>query len=123
MKYLDLDLNFKAHPVTKDVTKKVDDSAVFTSLKNLIKTANFERPFHPEIGCQVYSLLFEQMTPEVISSVSKTIKYVVENFEPRVELLSINVTPSSSALLIDLEYRIIELNTIRSARFEIERTV
>jgi phage baseplate assembly protein W len=121
--YLDLDLNFTRHPMTNDVSKKADVSAIFTSLKNLVKTANFERPFHPEIGCQVHSLLFEQMTSSVIASIQRTIKYSIENFEPRVELISVVVTPSDHRILIDLTFRILALNVVQTAKFELERTL
>lgn len=121
--YTDLDLNFLLHPRTHDISKKTDVSAIFTSLKNLIKTANFERPFHPEIGCQLYSLLFEQMTPDVISAISRTIKYTITNFEPRVEILDVIVTPYDHKIEIDLTFKILALNVVQTAKFELERTL
>lgn len=121
--YIDLDLNFVKHPLTKDIGVKKDVSAIFTSLKNLVKTNNFERPFHPEIGCQLHSLLFEQMTPSVIASIERTIKYTIDNFEPRVELISVTVTPFDHRLEVDLAFRILALNIIQTAKFELERTL
>ncbi|MGA1048851.1 MAG: hypothetical protein ACO3UU_12655 [Minisyncoccia bacterium] len=44
--FSDLDFNFTAHPVTKDVSRKYDENAIKQSLKNLLLTRNFERPFH-----------------------------------------------------------------------------
>jgi hypothetical protein len=61
--FTDLDLNFLAHPVTKDVTAKTDEQAVKASIRNLILTSNYEKPFHPEIGSPIKSLLFEPATP------------------------------------------------------------
>ncbi|HET8687556.1 MAG TPA: GPW/gp25 family protein [Methanosarcina sp.] len=121
--YTDLDLNFLLHPRTHDVSMKVDTSAIFTSLKNLIKTANFERPFHPEIGCQITSLLFEQMTSDVVASIQRTIKYTITNFEPRVEVLDVKVTPNDHTITIDLTFKILALNIIQNAKFELERTL
>jgi len=121
--YIDLDLNFIKHPLTNDIAVKKDTSAIFTSLKNLVKTNNFERPFHPEIGCQLHSLLFEQMTPTIIASIERTIKYTIDNFEPRVELLSVIVTPSDHKLEVDLTFKILALNIIQTAKFELERTL
>ena len=60
--FVDLDLSFKVNPFTKDLYLKTDEEAVKTALKHLIQTRNFERPFHPEIGTQVYSLLFENFS-------------------------------------------------------------
>ena len=61
--FTDLDLNFFAHPVTKDVTTKIDEQAIKSSVRNLILTSNYEKPFHPEIGSPLKSLLFEPATP------------------------------------------------------------
>lgn len=121
--YRDLDLNFTVHPRTHDVSKKTDVSSIFTSLKNLVKTANFERPFHPEIGCQIHNLLFEQMTHDVAASAERTIKYAVMNFEPRVELLNVSITSYDHKLMIDLTFKILALNVIQTAKFELERTL
>ena len=55
-KYSDLDLDFTAHAVTKDILRKYDDEAVKRSVRNLITTMHYERPFHPEKGCMVHSL-------------------------------------------------------------------
>ena len=51
--YKDLDLNFGRNVVTGDVNKLTDVEAVKRSVRNLINTSHFERPFHPEIGSDV----------------------------------------------------------------------
>ena len=56
--YIDLDLDFTRHPVTNDVVKITDVEAVKRSVKNLINTQFYERPFHPELGCGVRDMLF-----------------------------------------------------------------
>ena len=59
--YVDLDLNFTRHPVTNDVVKIEDVDAVKRSVRNLVNTQFYERPFHPEMGCGVRDLLFEKI--------------------------------------------------------------
>jgi len=61
--YKDLDLDFNRNVVTNDVNKLTDAEAVKRSVRNLIQTNHFERPFHPEIGGNVRALLFEPVTP------------------------------------------------------------
>ena len=62
--YKDLNLDFLRNPTTSDITKLEDvEDAVKRSVKNLIQTNHYERPFHPEIGSDVRALLFENMTP------------------------------------------------------------
>lgn len=107
--YSDLNLLFSINPVTKDVTKKVDEEAVKASLRNLIQTKNYERPFHPEIGCQIYSLLFENFSPITIQVMKRTIQDVVQKFEPRVRLLDLKIRDNTdrNEILVDIIFKII----------------
>jgi phage baseplate assembly protein W len=90
--FSDLDLNFVAHPVTGDITKRYDENAIKQSIKNLVLTTNYERPFHPEIGSQITNLLFEPMSPLTQNMLEMSIYNTIRNFEPRVELLKVTVT-------------------------------
>lgn len=105
----DLNLLFSAHPSTADVTKKIDDEAIKASLKNLISTKNYERPFHPEIGCQIYSLLFEPFSPVTVQVMKRTIADTVEKFEPRVSLLDIAIQdrPDNNDLTVTITFKTI----------------
>ena len=87
--YSDFNLLFSSHPVTGDVTRKNDEEAVKQSLRSLISTRNYERPFHPEIGCQIHGLLFENFNPITVQVMKKTIYEVINKFEPRVTVLDV----------------------------------
>ena len=89
--FADLDLNFTPHPVTGDVGFKKDENAVKQAVKNLVLTQNFERPFHSEIGSSLRSLLFEPATPMTKEILRKTISDTIINFEPRVELIGVDI--------------------------------
>lgn len=101
--YSDLSLLFTAHPATADITKKTDEEAVKASIRNLIQTKNYERPFHPEIGCQIYSLLFENFTPITKQIMKKTIIDVIEKFEPRAQVLDIKIRDKVDNNSIDID--------------------
>lgn len=92
-KYKDLDLAFTMHPVRKDVNKHVDDLAVINSVKNLISTSRYERPFQPQLGSGVRGLLFEQMDAITVTSLKREIIQTLENFEPRVVVQNVAVSP------------------------------
>jgi phage baseplate assembly protein W len=92
--YVDLDLSFKVNPFTKDIYLKTDEDAVKTALKNLIQTKNFERPFHPDIGTQVHSLLFEPFSPAVRIAMRRTLEDAINTYEPRVRLVDLSITES-----------------------------
>ena len=94
-RYTDLNLLFSPHPYTRDVLTLKNVDAVKASIKNLILTKNFERLFHPEIGCQVNSLMFENLDNATLTSIKYTIENVIKNFEPRVTVTDITVKDDS----------------------------
>ena len=59
--FIDLDLNFAIHPIRKDINTHKAEYAVINSVKNLILTNHFERPFQPEVGSNIRRLLFENV--------------------------------------------------------------
>ena len=89
--YRDLDLDFAANSATKDIQKLTDVEAVKRSVRNLINTNHYERPFHPEIGSNLRAMLFENITPQMTHALSKQIDLLIRNFEPRARLVQINV--------------------------------
>jgi phage baseplate assembly protein W len=111
--FVDIDLSFKANPFTKDIYLKTDEDAVKTALKHLILTKNFERPFHPEIGTQVQSLMFENFSPAVKIALERTIQETIELFEPRVRLISVTVseTKMSNDLAINIVFTLRNVET------------
>lgn len=91
--YSDLDLNFGRNTVTSDVNKLTDVEAVKRSVRNLINTSHFERPFHPEIGSDVRRMLFEPMTPLTALNLQRKVNEVLSNFEPRIKLVQVLARP------------------------------
>ncbi len=122
--FSDLDLNFTAHPVTKDIVLRYDENAVKTSLKNLILTSNFERPFHSEIGSPIKRLLFEPVSPMLGVVMKRAIVDTVNNFEPRVELLNVDVLVSenSNSIGVTIEFKIVNTERPLSLDLVLERT-
>ncbi len=101
--FTDFNLLFSKHPVSNDLNVKTNEDAVKSSLRNLISTKNYERPFHPEIGCQVHSLLFENFTPVTVQTMKRSIFEVVRKFEPRVTILDIKIMDRQDENRIDLD--------------------
>lgn len=92
--FTDLDLSFTINPFTKDLYLKTDEDAVKTAIKHLIRTKNFERSFHPEIGTQVHYLLFENFSSAVKLAMERTIIDSIEKYEPRVRLITVQIEES-----------------------------
>ena len=106
--YSDFNLLFTRHPVTGDVAKRNDEESVKASLRNLISTKHYERPFHPEIGCQIYSLLFENFNPVTKQVMMKTIFDTIQKFEPRATVLDVKLREriDQNDLSIDIIFKI-----------------
>ena len=107
--FRDIDLSFKVNPFTKDIYLKTDEDAVKTALKHLIRTRNFERPFHPEIGTQVHTLMFENFGPAVQLAMERTITEAIARFEPRVRLVDLGIkeTEDSNELVVNIVFTLI----------------
>ena len=81
--YSDLDLKLRLHKIRKDIVPLRDDQAVKNSLKNLILTNFFERPFQPGVGANLRGLLFEPADAITELAIEDSIKRVIK-LEPRV---------------------------------------
>lgn len=122
--FADLDLNFTPHPVTGDVGFKKDENAVKQAVKNLVLTQNFERPFHSEIGSSLRSLLFEPATPMTKEILRKTISDTITNFEPRVELIDVEIRYKLDDTAVDVRviFKIVNTFTPIDVNLTLERT-
>ena len=107
--FRDIDLDFQRNTITNDVNVVEDVIAIKRAVKNLVQTNYYERPFHPELGCGVRQLLFENFTPLTAIYMRKKIEEVLTNYEPRVSLTSVNVDDDQdrNRLVVDIHFRII----------------
>lgn len=105
--FIDLDASFTVNPRTRDVATKTDDNAVRNALRNLIFTKHYDRPFQPDLGCQLDSLLFEQLDEVSIMVAEQIIRNSIAKYEPRIEILKIEVRESTdNEVFISIEYKL-----------------
>ena len=109
--WTDLDLDFAAHPVTKDIVLKKDVEAVKRSIRNLILTNKYERPFQPTIDGGVTRHLFELATPHTIHNIESAIRNCISNYEPRAEVIDVFVTGDldNNGFHVSLSFRVINV--------------
>jgi phage baseplate assembly protein W len=107
--FKDLNLNLVRHPLTGDIGKLTDAEAVKRSIRNLVNTNFYERPFHPEIGSDVRSILFEPVTPVVAATLKRYIEDVIFNFEPRAELAVVTAIPDldGNRYIVTIEFYLV----------------
>tara|TARA_Y100000593_G_scaffold23704_1_gene46991 strand:- start:175 stop:600 length:426 start_codon:yes stop_codon:yes gene_type:complete len=92
--FRDLNLDFNRNTDTNDIIKIEDVEAVKRSVRNLVNTNFYERPFHPELGCGIRQLLFEPFTPVTGMFIRRKVEEVITNYEPRARLDQVIVTES-----------------------------
>ena len=92
--YKDLDLFFSRKNGTDDIEIITDVESVKRSVRNLVLTNFYEKPFHPEIGSGIRDMLFENMTPITAVVLARKVEDVIENFEPRARLIGVRAQPN-----------------------------
>ena len=102
--YKDISLYFTKNPVTGDVTEVTDIQDIKRSVRNLVLTNRFDRPFHPEIASRVRESLFEMFTPVTINVIRNAITEILTIYEPRVFVTAVEVA--------DPEYSYMDQNTL-----------
>jgi phage baseplate assembly protein W len=91
--YSDIDFTFTKKPVTGDVALSFDTQAVSRSIRNLLLTNHYERPFNPNLGSNINTLLFEPISSMTATQLQSAIMTTIENYEPRVILQNVVVSP------------------------------
>ncbi len=91
--YSDFLPNLTPHPDTKQVVINKNEQAIIRSIRNIIQTDRFERPFQPKLGCRIKSFLFENMSHQVATAMKKEIEQTIAEHEPRARLLDVIVAP------------------------------
>lgn len=122
--YSDLDLTFTPNPVTGDVSLSYDEQSVIRSIRNLLMTNFYERPFQPKLGSNLNAFLFENTSAITSSALEKEISSVISNFEPRATISSLEVTALEdlNAFFIELVVYIGNNSQPSSVNVLLERT-
>ena len=105
-RYVDIDLDFGRNSVTNDIVRVEDVNAVKRSVRNLVQTNFYERPFHPELGCGVRELLFENFTLLTRIFLQRKIEEVITNYEPRASLeqVAVDDDQDKNRLVVDIYF-------------------
>lgn len=121
--YSDLNLDFLPHPTTKDVVRLTGEDAIKRSVRNLILTNYYDRPFRSYIGSNVKKLLFDNPTAMTANYLIDAIKSVLTSFEPRISIMELKVTLSedNNGFDVRLTYMILNRNQPVTINLFLER--
>ena len=116
--YKDFDLSFSRNPLTNDIGKKTDANAINQSMKMLLNTSYYERPFRPQVGSNLRRILFEPADPITIQDLRASIESLILNYEPRVQILDIKINDNAENNAYDLTIEYSLVNLIQTQTFK-----
>ena len=120
--YKDLSLDFTPHPVSGDVRPIVDDLAIRRSITNLIRTSRGSRPFYPEYGCTISSLLFSNADIFTKNTMKDSVYDALNKFEPRIDVISVEPTfDDDNGVSLQIKYRIKNTSIVSSITTIVKR--
>jgi phage baseplate assembly protein W len=121
--FRDLDLNFQIHPIRKDINIHKNELAIINSIKNLVLTNHYEKPFQPEIGSNIRRLLFENVDSFMAAQIQREIEETINNFEPRAQVSRVTAvaSPDENRYNIELEFFVINNANPITINFFLER--
>ena len=91
--FKDISMTFQSNPLNNDLIAIKNVNAIARSVRNIILTTPGEKFFDPDFGSNVSKLLFENVDDITASQIQQEIEFSINNYEPRVKLLSIDVNP------------------------------
>lgn len=107
--FKDLSVTFKNHPITNDLVVVKDKAAIVQSISALLLTIKGERPFQPELGCNLRNILFEPLDYTSGAIIRSEIFDVLGRYEPRISVMSVDTTPDfqNNGYEVELTYKIV----------------
>ena len=110
--FRDLSMSFQVNPITSDTIAIKNETAIARSVRNLVLTRPGEKFFNPDLGSRVYETLFDNMDEVSASIVEDDIRDTIDNYEPRVKLVSVKATPDyqGNAFDVVITYNIIGID-------------
>ena len=110
--FSDVSSDFEQHPDTHDLMRLKNEEAVKRSIRNLVLTNKYERPFQPNLGSNLRKYLFEDISPTTSLNLQNEIKTTIENYEPRAGSVDVTVSPyvDENAYVVNILFYIINSN-------------
>lgn len=123
--FRDFSFSFQPNPFNGDISVVKDDASVIQALKNLLLTDRFEVPFNSDVGGNIRALLFENPSLIIESELEDRIRATIENFEPRIELLDLQVKADNdnNAYRVTVIFTTVTVSTPTSISFFLERVL
>ena len=110
--FKDLSMSFKFNPLSGDLIALKNENAIARAVRNIVSTTPGEKLFDPDFGSSVGEILFENVDDITAVSIQDEIRNCLNNYEPRVDLVDVNVDPNFDENQFDVKitYRIVGID-------------
>ena len=123
--FKDLSVTFKKHPVTDDLVQVKDKAAIVQAIQGILLTRKGERPFQPNLGCDIQNMLFEPLDYASAGTIKQEIRETINRYERRVTVTEIECTPDfdNNGYNVEMQYTIVGREDVPvGIEFILERT-
>jgi phage baseplate assembly protein W len=123
--FKDLNITFKPHPITGDLTTVKGEAAIKQAIVSLLLTNKGERLFKPKVGSSLNKLLFEPLDVATAAQITNEIRNVLRTYEPRISIVSLETFTNydSNGFEVELTFEVIGREDFpQSVTFFLERT-
>ena len=110
--FKDLSMSFKFNPLSGDLIALKNENAIARAVRNIVSTTPGEKLFDPDFGSSVSEILFENVDDITAVSIQDEIRNCLNNYEPRVDLIDVDVDPNFDENQFDVKitYRIVGID-------------
>jgi len=91
--FKDISMSFQVSPLNSDLIALKNETAISRSIRNIVFTVPGEKFFNESFGSRISQSLFENIDEISASTIADEIRNSINNYEPRVQLLSVDVYP------------------------------
>jgi len=111
--YSDFQTNLTIHPIKKDLTRLLNEDSVKRSIKNILLTDYYERPFRPRFGANIRKYLFENITPITLRAIQSDVTLAINTYEPRAKIIEVKVSAPSDNNEVDISVTFSTINRLQ----------
>lgn len=123
--FKDISATFQVSALNRDLIALKNENAIARSIRNLVLTLPGERPFSEKLGSNISKSIFENMDNFTASLIEQEIEITINNYEPRVNLLEVNVAPNfdNNEFNVTVQYEIIGIDVLpQQLTFALQQT-
>jgi phage baseplate assembly protein W len=122
-RYSDIAIGFERSPLSGNIARVTEAQSIMQALKTLLLTNQGERLYNIDLGSKIRASLFDPLDEITASTINTSIRQAINNYEPRVNILQLDVIPSQelNAFKVNLFFNIINIPEAQQLNITLKR--